>query len=490
MPAFSFEVKESDLMGRVGLMRVGGKTVETPCLTPVVHPVWRDIKLSQFKEMGFEMLMTNSYILYRRARAEALEKGLHALVDFDGALMTDSGGYQVLEYGDADVTPEEIASFQAGIGSDLAVTLDQPTGYSNSRKYAKHTMQASLSAAKATLERHGDSETVWVGPIQGGVFGDLVRSSARSLVEAGFQVLALGSPVELMEGYMFTPLVEMIANARRSTPYSRPLHLFGAGHPLTLALSVALGCDTFDSASYMLYARKDRYMTERGTLSLDRMTYLPCSCPVCNAATLSALRESPRQERVHKVALHNLHVLRAEVLRCREAIYEGRLWDLAEERAMAHPRSALAFRALASGLSGWLAKPTPLLKARGLAVRSEEDRNRPELILARGHLEGAMRRRKKGSKTAVLVMSDAAPPLTKTSGNLRSTRGAKGADLFRVNPVLGPFPAELEFVYPFSQTVADGESEEATVKACVKRLKGMGYSRVIVAKARPKDARR
>jgi len=276
---FAFEVRETDLMGRVGVVTVGQKRFETPCLTPVIHPVWRDIPPSQFKAMGFDVLMTNSYILYKRNRSEALEKGLHGLIGFDGVLMTDSGGYQVLEYGDAEFTPEEIADFQSRIGSDMAVTLDKPTGYSASRPYARETMGASLRAAKDTMDKFGDSETVWVGPIQGGTFGDLVRSSARGLVEAGFQVLALGSPVELMEGYLFSPLIEMIINSRKSIPYSMPLHLFGAGHPLTLPLSVALGCDTFDSASYMLYARKERYMTERGTLKLDRMAYLPCSCP-------------------------------------------------------------------------------------------------------------------------------------------------------------------------------------------------------------------
>src|SRR6202790_2861630 len=130
---FSFEVRETDLMGRVGVMKIGQKSFETPCLTPVIHPVWRDIPLSQFKAMGFDILMTNSYILYKRKRSEALEKGLHDLIGFQGVMMTDSGGYQVLEYGDTEFTPEEIADFQSRIGSDLAVTLDKPTGYTNSR---------------------------------------------------------------------------------------------------------------------------------------------------------------------------------------------------------------------------------------------------------------------------------------------------------------------------------------------------------------------
>jgi len=480
---FSFEVRETDMMGRVGVMTVGKKSFETPCLTPVIHPVWRDIPLSQFKAMGFGIIMTNSYILYKRNRSEALEKGLHELIGFDGVVMTDSGGYQVLEYGDAEFTPEEIAEFQSKIGSDLAVTLDRPTGYSNSRAYARETMGASLRAAEATISKFGDSDTVWVGPIQGGIFSDLVRSSARGLVKAGFQVLALGSPVELMEGYLFSPLVEMIVNAKKSMPYSTPLHLFGAGHPLTLPLSVALGCDTFDSASYMLYAKKERYMTERGTLQLERMAYLPCSCPVCNGTTVNDLRETPREDRVRKIALHNLHVLRADVLRCKEAICEGRLWDLVEERAMAHTSSAVAFRALIRDHSEWLVKPTPLLKLRGLMVRTEEDTKRPELSLARAHLEKLMAKKRAGRvrRTAVLVPSSAAPPLTKSSGKIGRVRDLDRADIYRINPQLGPYPAELEFVFPFAQTISDRVAADSSVEACVKKLKRMGYAKVLVA---------
>ncbi len=492
---FSFEVRETDLMGRIGVVTVGKKSFETPCLTPVIHPVWRDIPVSQFESMGFKVLMTNSYILYKRQRSEALSKGLHRLIGFDGVMMTDSGGYQVLEYGDTGFTPEEIAEFQSGIGSDLAVTLDRPTGYSNSKAYARGTMQESLRAAKATIQKFGDSNTNWVGPIQGGIFSDLVRSSARGLVESGFQMLALGSPVELMEGYLFGPLVEMIVNAKRSMPYSMPLHLFGAGHALTLPLSIALGCDTFDSASYMLYAKKERYMTERGTLQLDRMSYLPCSCPICNGTSLSDLRSSPREERIRKIALHNLHILRADVLRCKEAILEGRLWDLVEERAMAHTSAAVAFRALVRDHADWLTKPTRFLKLRGLMVRSDDDARRPEIALAKAHLERVMsRRRSPGSPTtAVLVPSLAAPPLTKTSARARRIKDLGEAQLFRMNPVLGPYPAELEFVFPFAQTVSDRSFPEASVDSAVKKLKALGYKRVIVAgqgRSRPRARRR
>jgi 7-cyano-7-deazaguanine tRNA-ribosyltransferase len=233
----------------------------------------------------------------------------------------------------------------------------------------------------------------------------------------------------------------------------------------------------------MLYAKKERYMTERGTLQLERMTYLPCSCPVCNGTTVNDLRATPREDRVRKIALHNLHVLRADVLRCKEAICEGRLWDLVEERALAHTSSAVAFRALIRDHSEWLVKPTPLLKPRGLMVRSEEDTKRPELSLARAHLEKLMVKKRAGRarRTAVLVPSSAAPPLTKSSGKIGRVRDLDRADIYRINPQLGPYPAELEFVFPFAQTISDRVDAGSSVEACVKKLKRMGYAKVVVA---------
>ena len=126
---FSFEVKETDLLGRIGVIRAGGKSIETPCLLPVIHPVSQAVTTKELKSMGFGALMTNSYIIRSRRKAEALRRGIHDMLGFDGILMTDSGGYQVLEYGDIGVDYQDVASFQADIGSDIAVTLDRPTGY-------------------------------------------------------------------------------------------------------------------------------------------------------------------------------------------------------------------------------------------------------------------------------------------------------------------------------------------------------------------------
>ncbi len=90
--AFTFEVRETDLLGRIGTIVANGRKMETPCLLPVIHPVNQAVGLGDLKAMGFKGLMTNSYILYRRRKEESLRHGIHQLLGFEGMLMTDSGG--------------------------------------------------------------------------------------------------------------------------------------------------------------------------------------------------------------------------------------------------------------------------------------------------------------------------------------------------------------------------------------------------------------
>jgi 7-cyano-7-deazaguanine tRNA-ribosyltransferase len=463
---FSFEVKESDLLGRIGTIRVGGNTLETPYMFPVIHPVSQNVPPGELRSMGFQGLMTNSYIIHSRRKEEALKEGIHSLLGFDGVVMTDSGGYQVLEYGDLELGYREIASFQSAVHSDIAVTLDRPTGYPQERKVARDTVEYSFKNAKATLEEFGGSDTTWVGPIQGGLYLDLVTRSAKALTKAGFQMLALGSPVQVMENYMFADLVRMIVTAKRAIPYSTPLHLFGAGHPLTMPLAVALGCDTFDSASYVLFARSGRYMTRGGVLTLGSMKYLPCSCPVCARTTVKELVELDHPERTRRLSVHNLYTLREELEACKEAIAEGRLWDLVEEGSMAHPRLREAFLELA-GLSSELTLGTPALKERGLFIRSASDLTRPEVLGAQRRLSEAVSR---GSGTAVV---------TSTAGQIgRRSPASKGFDTYKVHPIFGPYPAELEFHYPLGQTEVGSMVPLITPEEARKRLRAMGYKAV------------
>ncbi|MDA4123868.1 MAG: tRNA guanosine(15) transglycosylase TgtA [Thaumarchaeota archaeon] len=482
--SFSFEVRESDLLGRIGTLRVGGKTLETPCLMPVIHPVSQAVPVGDLRAMGFKALMTNSYIIYSRRREEAIEKGIHQMLGFDGVFMTDSGGYQVLEYGGLELSYDQVAEFQAGIGSELAVTLDRPTGYPQSRAYAKETVEYSLENAVATLKEFGAKATTWVGPVQGGLYQDLVRKSAKALVKSRFEFLALGSPVQVMQNYMFADLVSMVVAARSSMPYSVPLHLFGAGHPLTMALAVALGCDTFDSASYILFARSGRYMTRSVVMTLDAMKFLPCSCPVCSRTSVRGLLDLEFKERTKNLAEHNLWVLREEMEACKQAIAEGRLWDLVEEKSMAHPRLREAFAVLPRHYE-LLAGGTPLLKERGLFIRSAEDLSRPEVLSAVWRLKQATRR---DSQRATVLLSDPTNPVGKKGPHRGS---GKKSDVYRLHPALGLYPSELDFVFPFTQsTTSQGTANPPSLKEALASLKAMGYRLVKVGKPEPPARRK
>ncbi|MEM2051823.1 MAG: tRNA-guanine transglycosylase, partial [Candidatus Caldarchaeum sp.] len=263
-----FEVKHKDLLGRVGVLTVAGKRVTTPAFVPVINPLNQVIPASDMKkELGCEIVITNSFIIYKRLSERAAE-GVHSIIGFDGVVMTDSGGYQVLEYGEVDVSPVEIARFQELIGSDIAVPLDKPTGLVG-RKQAEKTVEQTLQNVRMTMKEVGrDSRCVWVAPIQGGVYTDLIERCVDEYKEMGFSMYCLGSPTPLMTTYKYEPLVGMISAARLRISFGKPLHLFGAGHPMLFSLAVALGCDLFDSASYALFALEDRYRLSDGTVRL------------------------------------------------------------------------------------------------------------------------------------------------------------------------------------------------------------------------------
>jgi len=374
----SFELRDRDLLGRIGRLKTKGGTVETPAFMPVVNPVSQTITPRRMRdEFGCDILITNSYIIKKHfSDLQGLE--VHRLLDYDGVVATDSGAYQILVYGDVDISPDEIIGFQQGIGSDIAVILDIPTGWDVSRKKVEWTVEETLRRAEAALPLIEGDETLWVGPVQGGAHLDLVERSARLVGKMPYQVHALGSPTEVMESYRFPVLVDMIMAAKRNLPPDRPLHLFGAGHPMMLSLAVALGCDLFDSAAYALFAREGRYLTPLGTRRLENLGYLPCSCPVCRKHDAEELKGMLKGERVKTVAEHNLHVTMAEIETVKQAVSEGALWELMEARARGHPTLESALRRLHAYRDD-LERSSPSYKGRGVFYFGSSGLARPEI---------------------------------------------------------------------------------------------------------------
>ena len=374
-----FEILKTDLAGRIGVINTNHGKIETPAFVPVIHPVKQTIPSKKIREIGFDLVITNAYITKNHYGNEAIDKGIHKIIDFDRAIMTDSGGYQVLEYGDVDVLPPEMANFEKGILTDFAIPLDKPTGYGLPWKKAKAYVDHTLKVSKSTFQEKEDNGQIWIGPIQGGEHFDLVEKSARSLVNIGFKMLALGSPVEFMESYEFKLLAQMIVSAKKQMPYSIPLHLFGAGHPLTIPFAVALGCDTFDSASYMLYAKQDRYITEDGTRYLSDISVFPCNCEICCKYSPNEMRQLKGQDRINEIAIHNLHAIKLEVDKVKQAIYEGRLWEYVMKKARAHPKLFEMIEIFVNNSKTFLVS-TPKFKERAIFLYDKDDQYRPEVV--------------------------------------------------------------------------------------------------------------
>ena len=201
-----------------------------------------------------------------------------------------------------------------------------------------------------------------------------------------------------MEGYRFAELARVVLHSRPKLGHAKPVHLFGAGHPMVFALAVLLGCDLFDSAAYALYARDGRYITPEGTYKLEELRELPCSCELCVEHTAKELLALEPEQRERLLARHNLLACLAEIRRVRQAIYEGSLWELAARRARAHPALLEALRVL-KGHAPWIERLEPVTKRTAFFYTGAESLSRTEVVR---HLRRLAQIERRGAELVLL----------------------------------------------------------------------------------------
>jgi 7-cyano-7-deazaguanine tRNA-ribosyltransferase len=434
----NFEVRQYDAAGRLGELSVprAGVTVQTPTILPVVNPHVQTVDPAALEsEFGAEILITNSYILHGsdELREPALEQGLHDLLDFSGAIMTDSGSFQLAEYGDIDVTTEEILQFQSDIGSDIGTPVDIPTPPDVDRERA----ESELATTQNRLERAAAADTgemLVSAPVQGSTYPDLRERAARDAKSTGLDVFPLGAVVPLLNEYRYSDLAEVVAACKRGLGEVGPVHLFGAGHPMMFAMAAALGCDLFDSAAYALYARDDRYLTVRGTELLDDLDYFPCHCPICTDHTPAELRGMDDDTRQDLLARHNLHVTYGEIRTVRQAIRSGNLLELVDSRARGHPTMLDGYRTLLDH-ADQLERTDPVSKDAFFHTSTESAR-RPEVLRHQERLD-------RFDLDAEEVL------LTEGGSNDRYD------ETWGVLPPFGPYPRDIADTYPLTAEVPD-----------------------------------
>ncbi len=354
-----FEINDKTLASRIGKIYTKSGFIETPALLPVVKVDYDPELLSYIKKIGFRAIITNAYLFWKKFRGKVMD--LHDYFNFKGVIMTDSGGYQVLKYGDVEITPKTALLYQFKIKSDIGVILDYPTGLSRDPAFIAKSVSLTLRRARYAVSFMGKTDTIIVAPIQGGLNKNLLVKCARKMKEMGYEMFAIGSPTGLMEKYRYKEVLQMILLVKNELGSSKPIHLFGAGHPMFFPFIVALGIDTFDSAAYSIYARSGRYLTRDRTYKLEELPYLPCNCDVCRRYDVKDLKELDLKQRISLLEKHNLYVSLEEIKQIKLHIKEGTLWNYLEEKARAHPSLYEAFVFMKKNLD-FLIKENPFSK--------------------------------------------------------------------------------------------------------------------------------
>jgi len=458
----TFEIKERDAAGRLCQFTTKHGKVTTPNLLPVINPNKMMITPKEMKKrFGIDILITNSYIIYKNPelKKQALESGVHALIDYNGSIMTDSGTFQSYVYGDVKLDPVEIVQFQRDIGSDIGTILDVFGTPDQSKATSEQGVQETIERARKSIPQKG--EMLLACPVQGSVYPDLREYCARQLSALSADFFPIGGVVPLMEDQRYGDLVRCILAAKQGLDPSKPVHLFGAGHPLIFSLAVALGCDFFDSSAYAKYANDGRVIFQWGTEKFDDLKELPCSCPICSKYSVTELKELDVEERTIQLALHNLYVSFMELKIIRVALSEGWLWELVEQRASANPFLSDALRVFREPAHlQWLEQYEPTSNKTALFYTGPHTIYRPMIFRYHTRL---FTRFEPLFHTTVVFPERTKPYSMFYSKEMKNILKQKNVNLV-VSSTLGPIPLELDEMYPLAQSVfpmcVDQETKE------------------------------
>lgn len=458
----TFEIKSRDAAGRIGIFRTKHGIVNTPTLLPVINPNKMLISPDEMKHLfDVEMVITNSYIIYKNKdlHEQALHKGIHELIGFDKSIMTDSGTFQSYVYNDVKIDPLEIVKFQHEINSDVGTILDifclPDAGYSEVKKGVMETIKRARKSVNIK------KDMLLACTVQGSTYPKLRERCAQELSKLDADFFPIGGVVPLMENQQYKELVECIIASKKGLDPSKPVHLFGAGHPLMFSLAVALGCDFFDSSAYVKYAVDMRMMFPWGTLKLNDIEELPCCCPVCSKYSASELKKTNFNDRIRLLAEHNLFVSFAEIKRIKNAIKHGSLWELVERRAASNPYLLDALRVLENNeCKDWLEQFDPVSKNSALFYTGRHTIHRP--IIHRYH-KRALERYVPLHKN-IVIFPEVEKPYTRFYHDEILQFLQKANVGFVVETMFGPIPLELDEMYPFAQSVVSEITDVETIR--------------------------
>ncbi|HUL09672.1 MAG TPA: tRNA guanosine(34) transglycosylase Tgt [Candidatus Acidoferrum sp.] len=354
--AFGFDLLAADGAARRGRIATAHGTIETPAFMPVgTAATVKAMQPESVAATGAEILLGNTYHLMLRPGAERIERlgGLHRFMNWPRAILTDSGGYQVMSLAELrkvseagvtfrshidgkahELTPELSIRIQHQLGADITMAFDECTPFPIEEGPAADSMRLSMRWAErckaAFVPRAGHG---LFGIVQGSVYPALRAESVASVAGIGFDGYAVGG---LAVGEGQEAMFEMLDITVPLLPADRPRYLMGVGKPADLVGSVKRGIDMFDCVLPTRSGRTGQAFTRRGAINIRNARHLEdprpldeaCACPACRSYSRAYLHHLWRAEEILGQMLltwHNLHYYQQLMAALRAAIAERRV---------------------------------------------------------------------------------------------------------------------------------------------------------------------
>lgn len=356
-----FEKIKQQGLARRGRLSFERGDVETPAFMPVgTYGTVKAMTPEELKKIGAQIILGNTFHLMLRPGTDIIKKhgDLHDFMNWQGPILTDSGGFQVfslakmrkiteegvtfnspVDGSKVHLSPEVSMQVQADLGSDIVMIFDECTPFPATHEQADESMQLSLRWAKRSKEAHADNPSALFGIVQGGMYEDLRTQSAQGLTNIGFDGYAIGG---LSVGEPADERNHVLDFTLPHLPEDKPRYLMGVGKPQDLIEGVKRGIDMFDCVIPTRNARTGFLYTQQGIVKIRNSKYADdtrpvdenCDCYTCKNYTRSYLRHLDKCGEILGARLntiHNLYYFQKLMLQMRTALDNDRFNEFYEE---------------------------------------------------------------------------------------------------------------------------------------------------------------
>ncbi|HXY61284.1 MAG TPA: tRNA guanosine(34) transglycosylase Tgt [Chthoniobacterales bacterium] len=359
VPVFELVTQDRQSKARHGRLLTAHGAIETPVFMPIgTQGAVKAVSPRELRELNAQIILGNTYHLFVRPGIDVIKHfgGLHKFMNWDGPILTDSGGFQIFSLAKlrkitedgvqfqnhvdgtpAFISPEIAMEIQAALGTDIAMVLDECPPWPCDRDYAAKSLEMTTRWAKRCKQsakseiRNPKSEInsqLLFGIVQGATFEDLRKQSAQALVEIGFDGYAVGG---VSVGEPEEEMMRAVDSSESFLPKDKPRYTMGLGTPPQLLEMIARGMDMFDCVLPTRLARNGTAFTSNGTLNLKNAEFAKdkrpieegCNCPTCLEFTRGYVRHLIKAEEIlglRLVTIHNLHFYLELMRKAREKI--------------------------------------------------------------------------------------------------------------------------------------------------------------------------